>query len=132
MASKAKTAAKTSTKPAVATTAIDHVVLHVGNLKRSIDFYTGVLGMAVHHGGEGWAFLRCGDQVIGLFEADPGETVKAGIEMNHMAFNQSTGGYEEVKAILKAHGIAVRGRRGDPRCIYFDDPDGHSLQLNAR
>jgi metallothiol transferase len=128
MASKAKSAVKA----AITTTAIDHVVLHVSDLKRSVEFYTGVLGMSVRHGGTGWAFLRCGDQVIGLFEADPGETVNTGIEMNHMAFNQSTGGYAEVKAILDAHGIAVRGRRGDPRCIYFDDPDGHTLQLNVR
>ena len=128
MASKAETAVKA----AITTTAIDHVVLHVGNLKRSIEFYTGVLGMSVHHGGKDWAFLRCGDQVIGLFEADAGETANAGIEMNHLAFNQTTGGYEEVKAILEAHGVTVRGRRGDPHCIYFDDPDGHTLQLNVR
>ena len=29
----------------------------------------------------------------------------------------------------KAEGVAVRGRTGDPTCIYFDDPDGHTLQL---
>ena len=128
MASKAHTAVKA----AIETTAIDHVVLHVGDLKRSIAFYTGILGMTEHHGGSGYMFLRCGDQVIGLFEADPGDAVSAGIELNHMAFNQSTGGYEEVKAILEGHGVAVRGRRGDPRCIYFDDPDGHTLQINVR
>jgi len=34
-----------------------------------------------------------------------------------------------VKAGLKQEGIAVSGRSGDDRCIYFDDPNGHRLQL---
>ena len=128
MASKAKTAVK----PGIATTGIDHVVLHVSDLKRSIGFYTGVLGMTEHHGGAGYMFLRCGNQVLGLFETDEGEAVAAGPELNHVAFNAAPNGYDEVKATLESHGIAVRGRRGDPRCIYFRDPDGHQLQINVR
>jgi len=30
---------------------------------------------------------------------------------------------------LEEEGIMVEGRTGDPTCIYFDDPDGHRLQL---
>ena len=126
------TSTKSAVKSSVATTGIDHVVLHVSDLARSIEFYTGVLGMTEHHGGSGYMFLRCGNQVVGLFEVDHGQDVKSGPELNHMAFNQSTGSYEEVKAVLKSHGIDVRGRRGDPRCIYFSDPDGHQLQLNVK
>lgn len=33
---------------------------------------------------------------------------------------------------MESHGIAVKARREDPRCIYFADPDGHQLQLNVR
>ncbi len=36
---------KTAVKAGVATTGIDHVVLHVEDLKRSIEFYTEILGM---------------------------------------------------------------------------------------
>jgi len=126
------TSTKSAVKSSVATTGIDHVVLHVSDLERSIAFYTGILGMTEHHGGSGYMFLRCGNQVIGLFEVGHGQEVKSGPELNHMAFNQSTGSYEEVKAVLKSHGIDVRGRRGDPRCIYFSDPDGHQLQLNVK
>jgi len=126
------TTPKTTVKRSVATTGLDHVVLHVSDLGRSLEFYTGILGMTEHHGGSGYMFLRCGEQVIGLFEAGHGQEVKAGPELNHMAFNQSTGSYEEVKAVLESHGIEVRGRRGDPRCIYFSDPDGHQLQLNVK
>lgn len=128
MASKAKGAVR----PGVATTGIDHVVLHVSDLTRSVAFYTGVLGMTEHHGGSGYMFLRCGEQVLGLFEADEGETVTAGTELNHIAFNAAPDGYEAVKATLESHGIEVTGRRGDPHCVYFRDPDGHQLQVNVR
>jgi len=40
-----------------------------------------------------------------------------------------TGTYEGLKAELEKHGITVSGRPGDPHCIYFQDPDGHRLQL---
>lgn len=128
MASTAKTAVKTG----IITTGLDHVVLHVSDLRRSLEFYTEILGMTEHHGGSGYMFLRCGEQVIGLFEVGHGQEVKSGPELNHIAFNQSTGSYEDVKNLLEGHGIDVRGRRGDPRCIYFSDPDGHLLQLNVR
>jgi hypothetical protein len=36
---------------------------------------------------------------------------------------------ETLKAELEANGVKVSGRRGDDRCIYFQDPDGHRLQL---
>ncbi len=116
----------------VRTTGIDHVVLHVSDLARSKKFYIGILGMSEHHGGDTHMFLKCGAQVIGLFEVGYGQDVSAGPELNHMAFNQSSGGYEEIKAVLEGHGIEVSGRRGDPHCINFSDPDGHRLQLNVR
>ena len=128
MASTTKPAVKSS----ISTTGLDHVVLHVSDLKQSLKFYTEILGLTEHHGGSGHMFLHCGKQVIGLFEVGHGQEVNSGPELNHMAFNQSTGSYEEVKALLESHGIEVRGRRGDPRCIYFSDPDGHQLQLNVR
>jgi len=53
----------------------------------------------------------------------------AGSEMNHMALRLKSGEYEKVKALLEKQGIKVNGRRGDPHCIYFSDPDGHRLQL---
>ena len=108
---------------------IDHVVLHVKKLERSRKFYIDLLGMEVAHEHSGAVFLRCGKQLVALFEVDKGEKIHAGDEMNHMALCLKSGEYKQVKAILEKTGIAVSGRRGDPHCIYFSDPDGHRLQL---
>jgi len=110
---------------------IDHVVLHVTSLWRSRKFYVDLLGMKVRFEGRGYAFLRCGSQLIGLFEVDKGTRVRIGKELNHLAFALHAGTHEEARAILEAAGIKVSGRQGDPDCIYFDDPDGHRLQLLA-
>ena len=110
-------------------TGIDHVVLHVKDLSRSKKFYVELLGMEVEHEYSWGAFLGCGKQMVALFEVEKGEKIHAGDEMNHMALRLKSGDYKKVKAVLEEAGIEVSGRRGDPHCIYFSDPDGHRLQL---
>jgi catechol 2,3-dioxygenase-like lactoylglutathione lyase family enzyme len=114
-----------STKLAV--TGIDHVVLHVSDVERARRFYTEVLGFEVAHEFQGHSFLRCGTQMVGLFEHDG--ALHCGDEMNHLALRLAAGEYEQVKALLESEGIAVTGRPGDDRCIYFYDPDRHRIQL---
>ncbi len=110
-------------------TGIDHVVLHVKDLSRAKKFYVDFLGMEVRRENSWQLFVRCGSQVVGLFEVDKGEKINGGDEVNHMALRLQSGEYKNVKAILEEAGIEVTGRRGDPHCIYFSDPDGHRLQL---
>ena len=31
--------------------------------------------------------------------------------------------------LLRAHGVEVSGRSDDEECVYFEDPDGHQLQV---
>jgi len=110
-------------------TGIDHVVFHVKDLARSRKFYTEFLGMEVEHESSWQVFLRCGSQGVALFQARNGAEIHAGDEVNHMALRLKSGEYEKVKAVLEEAGIKVSGRKGDPHCIYFSDPDGHRLQL---
>ena len=114
---------------ALKVTGIDHVVLHVKDLSRSKKFYVEFLGMNVEHESSWQIFLKCGSQGIALFEVEGDAKVHAGDEMNHMALRLKSGDYKELKAVLEDAGIEVTGRRGDPHCIYFSDPDGHRLQL---
>ncbi len=110
-------------------TGIDHVVLHVKDLSRAKKFYVDFLGMEVRRENSWQLFVRCGTQQVGLFEVDEGERINGGHEANHMALRLQSGEFKKVKAVLEEAGIEVTGRRGDPHCIYFSDPDGHRLQL---
>jgi len=110
-------------------TSIDHVVFHVKDLSRARKFYVDFLGMEVDHERDWQCFLKCGSQGVALFEVEEGDEVHAGSEMNHMALRLQSGDYERVRALLENAGISVHGRTNDPHCIYFNDPDGHPLQL---
>lgn len=109
---------------------IDHIVLHVSDVQRSKRFYTERLGMEVYRENERQVFLHAGAQGIALFKRPEGGG--AGGDLNHLALKVASGSYESLKGELEAHGIAVSGRPGDDHCIYFNDPDGHRLQLMFR
>jgi catechol 2,3-dioxygenase-like lactoylglutathione lyase family enzyme len=113
----------------IETTGIDHVVLHVKDVQRSKKFYTEVLGMTPYREDDGQVFLHAGRQGVALFRKDGGAPLTAGNDLNHLALNVVSGSYETLKAELEKHGVAVTGRPGEDRCIYFRDPDGHRLQL---
>lgn len=114
---------------AIKVTGIDHVVLHVRDLQRSKRFYVDLLGLEVDRERPAQLFLRCGSQQVGLFTMREGEELHAGNEVNHMALRMADGTKASVKAALEAAGVKVHGRPGDESCVYFDDPDGHGLQL---
>ena len=106
---------------------IDHVVLHVRELERSKRFYTGVLGLTVAWEGSSSLFMWCGEQQLILFERP--DLDQSGVELNHVALRLVAGDWEAVKAALASHGLRVYGRPGADDELYFNDPDGHKLQL---
>jgi catechol 2,3-dioxygenase-like lactoylglutathione lyase family enzyme len=111
---------------------IDHIVLHVSDVQRSKQFYTELLGMTPYRENDRQVFLHAGAQGVALFKKTDGSPVPAGGDMNHLALKVAGGSYDSLKAELETHGVAVSGRPGDDRCIYFQDPDGHRLQLMFR
>jgi catechol 2,3-dioxygenase-like lactoylglutathione lyase family enzyme len=116
----------------IETTGIDHVVLHVNDVQRAKKFYTEVLGMTPYREDDGQVFLHAGQQGVALFRKEGETPLTAGNDLNHLALNVAAGSYETLKAELEKHGVAVTGRPGEDRCIYFRDPDGHRLQLMMR
>jgi catechol 2,3-dioxygenase-like lactoylglutathione lyase family enzyme len=115
----------------IETSGIDHVVLHVKDPQQSKKFYTEILGMKVYRDFPDQVFMHAGVQGIALFKKDA-VALSAGRDLNHLALNIAGGTYEALKLELEAHGVTVSGRPGDDRCIYFNDPDGHRLQLVFR
>ena len=113
----------------IETNGIDHIVLHCRDVARARKFYTEILGMTVYRDGGGQVFMHAGSQGVALFERRGEAPTGAADDLNHLALNVAQGTYETLKAELERHGVAVGGRPGDDRCIYFRDPDGHRLQL---
>jgi catechol 2,3-dioxygenase-like lactoylglutathione lyase family enzyme len=116
----------------IQTTGIDHIVLHVDDVARAKRFYTEVLGMTVYRENDRQVFLHAGPQGVALFKKQGDRPLTTGNELNHLALSVAAGGYEELKGDLEGRGVVVTGRPGDDRCIYFQDPDGHRLQLVVR
>jgi len=116
----------------IQTNGIDHLVLHVQDVARAKKFYTELLGMTVYRENDAQAFLHCGQQGVALFKKRGHEPLTTGNDLNHLALNVESGTYETLKAALEKNGVTVTGRPGEDRCIYFNDPDGHRLQLMVR
>jgi hypothetical protein len=67
---------------------------------------------------------------VALFDSTRrGVEVTSSHELNHMALRMEPASFEATKARIEEEGLMVTGRPGDPNCVYFDDPDGHRLQL---
>ena len=115
----------------IETSGIDHIVLHVDDPQKSKKFYTEILGMTVYRDSDRQVFMHAGHQCVALFKKD-GAAAPSGGDLNHLALNVAGETYESLKAELERRGIVVSGRPGDDHCIYFNDPDGHRLQLIFR
>ena len=117
---------------------IDHVVLTVADLERTIAFYQRVLGMTAVSFGEGRRGLAFGDQKLNLHQA--------GREFDPKARKPTPGAIdlcfttdvplEEVTAHLRSESIEIEhgpvdkiGARRALRSIYFRDPDGNLIEV---
>lgn len=128
------------TPPPFSLNKIGHVVLMVSDLKRSTEFYTGVLGFRVSdiYGDDmmpgGMVFMRCntdhhGVALIGGASGPPNQR-----GLHHMAFEVST--LDEVfraRKFLRERGATIvfegRRRAGVQIAVEFLDPDGHALEI---
>jgi catechol 2,3-dioxygenase len=119
---------------------IGHVVLRARDLRKSVDFYVGVLGFAISdiYPDEmvpgGMVFMRYNPDHhgIALVGGMPGPSEKR--ELHHLAFEVDT--LDEVflaRKRLREHGVKIvfegRRRAGVQIAVEFLDPDSHHLEI---
>jgi catechol 2,3-dioxygenase-like lactoylglutathione lyase family enzyme len=115
------------------TEGLDHVAVAVADLDRSEDFYREVLGLervipewdpprVMASGGSGIAMFPEGDDF-------PGETAP---HILHIALRVDRDAFEAAQAELAERGIETSfSDHGAAHSIYFEDPDGHRLELTT-
>lgn len=125
---------------------IDHVVLRVADLERSLRFYRDALGCTMEREQKelGLYQLRAGDTLIDLAPLDGKLGSQGGgapgIErrnMDHFAVAIDPFDEEDLRVYLGAHGIDVPksamryGAEGEGPSVYVTDPDGNTVELKA-
>lgn len=118
---------------------IDHLVLTVADIEKTVDFYTRVLGMQLVTFGEGRKALTFGNQKINLHQA--------GREFEPKAERPTPGSadlcfivatpLDRVIAHLEAQGVAIvegpvqrTGATGPILSVYLRDPDHNLIELS--
>jgi catechol 2,3-dioxygenase-like lactoylglutathione lyase family enzyme len=122
---------------------IDHVVLTVADMDRSIEFYTRVLGMTLEVFGQGRKALRFGDQKFNLQDG------KSKTDIVAVARVPTPGSVDlcllaavpldDVIAQLKKENVPIdsgpvarTGARFPLRSVYIRDPDGNLIEISER
>ena len=115
---------------------IDHVVLYVADVERSVAFYREVLGCEVvrRNAAANLTHLSAGSSMIDLLPRPEG---LEGANVDHVALQIAPFEAEALVAHLRAHGVEptdVRdrfGAEGTGPSLTFADPDGNTIELKG-
>lgn len=98
---------------------LNHIALSVTDVPRAREFYKQHLGMKVLSESQHNCFLGCGEHFVALFRSpQPG--------LDHYCY--SIKDYDPDKVVEKLKSAGLKPRRHDNR-VYFDDPDGITVQV---
>jgi glyoxylase I family protein len=129
---------------------LDHIVLNVGDIERSLQFYTGVMGLKAERldefrtGKAGFPSVRINaDTIIDLFPVKEQQSRRTDGEktagnLNHFCMVTSKEDFAGIIDYLKENRIIVRegpisrwGARGKATSVYFLDPDGNEIEIRC-
>ena len=122
-------------------TVLDHTIVPVQDRERSVEFYTRILGF--EDLGEVGPFLAV--RVNDTFNLD--FAASDDFRSIHYAFAMEPAEFEAAFARIRESGIPYgdspyarrnmrgpgmsMGAKGDGKAVYFDDPDGHILEIKT-
>jgi glyoxylase I family protein len=130
-------------------TELDHIVLNVSDIERSLRFYIEVLGLQGERvedfraGKVGFPSVRINDAtIIDLFPLGSSAVRAAGAKndgnLNHFCLVVSAQDFSGIVDYLAANEIQVRegpvsrwGARGRATSVYFLDPDGNEVEIRS-
>jgi catechol 2,3-dioxygenase-like lactoylglutathione lyase family enzyme len=130
---------------------LDHIVLNVADIDRSLKFYMDVLGLGAERleefrsGKVGFPSVRINDRtIIDLFPAKGSQpatlarTEKNNGNLNHLCLVVGSDDFSGIVNYLTQRQIAIRegpvsrwGARGRATSVYFLDPDGNEVEIRS-
>lgn len=115
-------------------TAVQDVYYSITNPKRSIRFYTEVLGMHLMEESEYWIALDCHGVRIGLHpESDPIPHIPRDSHGAHAGaiLTLKSDNISEDRKKIEQFGVKILGEADQPwgHMLVFEDPDGNVLKL---
>ncbi|HEY1708902.1 MAG TPA: VOC family protein [Rhizomicrobium sp.] len=125
---------------------IDHVVLRIADLEKSLAFYRDCLGCPVDKVQDriGLYQVRAGDSLIDLIPLNEplgslggAGPANEGRNLDHFAIQVTPFDEAAIRAHLAAHGVEITdsgqryGAEGDGPSIYIRDPDGNIVELKG-
>jgi catechol 2,3-dioxygenase-like lactoylglutathione lyase family enzyme len=125
-------------------TELDHIVLNVSDIDRSLDFYANVLGLKIERldefraGKIGFPSARINEHtIIDLFPSkENGEKRQA--NLNHFCVVVEKEDFSGIEDYLKTRGVPILngpisrwGARGRATSVYFHDPDKNEIEIRC-
>ena len=128
---------------------LDHIVLNVGDIDRSLKFYTEVLGLKGERvdefraGKVSFPSVRITDQtIIDLFpskdRASNSSSEQAVKNLNHFCLVVGADSFSGIVDYLAENHVTVRqgpvsrwGAQGRATSVYFFDPDGNEIEIRC-
>ncbi len=120
-------------------TAIDHIVLTVADIDKTVRFYEAVLGMVAERFGEGRIAMKFGNQKINLhqhgheFEPKAEHPVPGSEDLCFITETRLEDAVEHVKSLgveIIQGPIARTGATGPLLSFYFRDPDNNLIEVS--
>ena len=136
--------------PRIKITELDHIVLNVGDIERSLKFYIDILGLQgervneFREGKVGFPSVRINaGTIIDLFPTKDSAARSSLVEhvagnLNHFCMVIGAEDFAGIASYLQEREVPIRrgpvsrwGARGRATSVYFFDPDGNEIELRC-